>query len=174
MSADELLDLVDDHDGVIGTIWRSEVFERGLKHTRDINAFLVNSRGELWIPKRATHKTRWPGAFDMGVGGAVAAGETYEEAFRRETLEELNLDVDALPWREVGYFSPLNTGLSSFQRIYEVQTDAEPDFNRDDFSLGEWVTPRALLARIDAGEPAKGDLRELIELLYLKETAWSN
>lgn len=174
MSADELLDLVNDHDQVIGTIWRSDAFARGVKHTRGVNAFLVNRQGELWIPKRAMHKARWPGHLDMSVGGAVEQGESYEAAFQRETREELNIDIDTLPWREVGYFSPLDTGLSSFQRIYEVRSDAEPDHNRDDFSGGEWVAPRALLARIDAGEPAKGDLCELLELIYLKEAAWSN
>lgn len=174
MSADELLDLVDDQDQVIGSIWRSEAFERGIKHTRGVNAFLINSWGELWIPKRAMHKVRWPGRLDMSVGGAVERGESYEQAFRRETQEELNLDVNALPWRKVGYFSPLDTKLNSFQCIYEVASDAEPEYNQDDFSGGEWVTPRELLDRIEAGEPAKGDLRALLNLIYLKETAWSN
>lgn len=92
-STDELQDLVNDHDEVIGTVWRSEASRRGTVHTRDINAFLVNAAGQLWIPRRSLGKSRWPGAHDMGVAGAVAAWESYEAALHREAEEELNLDL---------------------------------------------------------------------------------
>lgn len=168
MSADELLDLVNDHDEVTATIWRSQAFNEGVVQTRGINAFLINSQGQLWIPRRSPNKPRWPGAFDMGVGGAVSAGESYEQALYREACEELNLDLTVLPWRELGYFSPMDTLLSSFQRVYEIRTDDVPDFNPDDYSGGEWMTPAELRERIEFGEPAKGDLLTLLDLLYLR------
>ena len=53
---DELLDLVDENDHVIGVMRRSEVYGKKLRNIRVINAFIVNSKGELWIPRRTAHK----------------------------------------------------------------------------------------------------------------------
>ena len=107
----------------------------------------------------------------MGVGGAVGAGESYEQALFREAKEELNLDLNVLPWRELGYFSPLDTLLTSFQRVYEIWTEVAPKFNPDDYSGGAWMTPAELRRRILSGEAAKGDLLPLLELLYLRDDA---
>ncbi|WP_288432495.1 NUDIX domain-containing protein, partial [uncultured Deinococcus sp.] len=111
-------DLVDEHDRVIGRVERDRAWRERLP-VRVVNAFLVNSRGELWIPRRTRTKKTFPDSLDLSVGGHVGAGETYEAAFRRETREELNLDVDTLPWREIAAFSPFGTGLSAFMRVYE-------------------------------------------------------
>ena len=98
----------------------------------------------------------------MGVGGTVGIGESYEQALYCEAQEELNLDLTVLPWRELGYFSPMDTLFGSFQRIYEIRTDDVPDFNPDDYSGGEWMTPAKLRWRTLEGEPAKGDRLALL------------
>ncbi len=161
----EWLDLVDEHDEVIGAVTRDEAWARRLP-VRGVNVFLVNPRGELWIPRRTPHKRMFPGCLDMSVGGHVERGESYGAAFRRETREELNLDVDTLPWRELGAFSPHGTGLNIFMRVYEIHTATDPPYNPEDFSGAEWLTPAALLARIAAGDPAKSDLAPLVRLCY--------
>ena len=80
----------------------------------------------------------------------------------REAREELNLDLTVLPWRELGYFIPMDALFSSFQRIYEIRPDDVPDFTLDDYSGGEWRTPAELRWRTLEGEPAKGDLLALL------------
>lgn len=162
--ADELLDLLDDAGKVIGVVWRSA--SDGVPFVRGVNAFLRNAAGELFIPRRAAHEARWPGALDFSVGGYMIAGESFEDAFVREAREELNLDVAALGWRVTGDFSPLDTGLSSFMRVYEVSFEGLPDLNPLDFSGGEWLTPGEVLGRVAAGERVKGDLIEVIERVY--------
>lgn len=167
MSA-EWLDLVDEQDRVVGRIDRADPALRW-ERVRVVNAFLRNSRGELWIPRRSPRKSLYPNALDVSVGGAVQSGETYEQAFRREAREELNLNVDSVQWREVAAFSPYQTTLSSFIRVYEICGEAEPDFNRDDITGGEWLMPEQVLSRIAAGEAAKGDLAELVRRCYGQE-----
>ncbi|WP_135228946.1 NUDIX hydrolase [Deinococcus fonticola] len=162
----EWLDLVNGHDEVVGRVTREEAWARRLP-VRVINAFLVNSCGELWIPRRTAHKAMFPDCLDMSVGGHVASGEDYLACFKRETREELNLNVDDVPWWEIAYFSPFDTPLSAFMRVYEIRTDEAPDFKRDDFSGACWRSPRQLLHNIAAGDPAKGDLAELIRRCYL-------
>ena len=161
----EWLDLVDEQDRVVDRIARADPALRW-ERVRVVNAFLRNARGELWIPRRSPHKSLYPNALDVSVGGAVQSGETYEQAFRRETREELNLDLDAVTWHEVAAFSPFQTTLSSFMRVYELRSDETPDFNRGDITGGEWMRPEQVLSRIAAGEAAKGDLAELVRRCY--------
>ncbi|MBB5233034.1 NUDIX hydrolase [Deinococcus budaensis] len=163
---DELLDLLDDAGKVRGVLWRSA--SEGVRHKRGVTAFLRNSRGEVFFPRRAAHKTRWPGALDFSVGGLVLAGETFEEGFRRETREELNLDPPDHPGRLLGEFSPWGTGLRCFTRVYEIRSDATPAFNPLDFSEGVWLAPGRVFALADAGEAVNGDLLEVLRLTYGK------
>lgn len=162
--ADELLDRLDDTGEVVGVIWRSE--SGGMPHVRGVNAFLRNAAGELFIPRRAPDKARWPNALDFSVGGYVVAGESFDGALAREAREELNLDVAALDGRVTAGFSPFATGLSSFMCVYEIPFEGTPDLNPRDFGGGEWLTPGAVLARAAAGEPVKGDLVGVIERVY--------
>ena len=161
----EWLDLVNERDEVVGRVTRAEAWQKRLP-VRVINAFLVNSRGELWIPRRTLSKTMFPGCLDMSVGGHVESGEDYLSCFKRETREELNLNVDALEWREIAAFSPFETNLSAFMRVYEIRSDTAPAYNPQDFSGGEWLRPTQLLSRIAFGDPAKGDLAELVRRCY--------
>lgn len=162
---DERLDLVNEHDEVIGQVRRSEAWAKRLP-VRVVNAFVRNSRGELWLPRR-TAKRNYPNCLDMSVGGHVESGEDYLTCFRRETREELNWDIDTLDWREIAAFSPFETSLSCFMRVYEIRSEAAPDFNRADFSEAFWLTPGQFLARVNEGEAVKGDLAELVRRCFL-------
>lgn len=162
---EEMLDFVDESDVVIGQVSRTEAWQRGLP-IRVVNAFLVNAAGMLWIPRRTQRKAMFASCLDVSVGGHVAAGESYIEAFQRETREGVNLDLAALTWREIAYFSPFDTTLSAFMRVYEISYQTTPTYNPDDFCESFWFEPQELERRIRAGEPAKGDLLELVQRIF--------
>lgn len=163
---DEYLVLVDDNDTVIGKKLRSEVYAEGMSNFRVINAFVVNTKGELWIPRRTAHKRLFPLCLDVSVGGHVESGESYEETFARETQEELNVDVTQAPHRLLGTLTPKSDGVSAFMHVYEMSLTEAPTYNPDDFTEYFWLTPAELMARIHAGEKAKGDLPKLVEKFY--------
>ncbi|KKP24832.1 MAG: NUDIX hydrolase [candidate division TM6 bacterium GW2011_GWF2_28_16] len=163
---DELLDLVDENDIVIATMWRAEVYAKKLSNFRAINAFLKNSKGEVWIPLRVTTKRVFPLHLDMSVGGHVSSGETYDQAFVREVQEEINLDVTKLSYKKIGLFVPHKHGVSAFQTVYEIDYEQDPDFNKNDFIKGQWMLPQDALQLILSGQKAKGDLPKLLHLVY--------
>lgn len=160
---DELLDLVDGNDRVIGQQKRSEIYRLGLTNFRVVNAFLVNQEDKLWIPRRSSEKSIFPLCLDISMGGHVLAGENYEEAFRRELREELDLGLDDIPWRLIGHLTPQKHGVSAFMKVYQIDNDRTPTYNEDDFVEFFWLTPQEVLKRIDSGDRAKDDLPKLIK-----------
>jgi isopentenyldiphosphate isomerase len=167
ISDDEYLDLVDEHDNVIGNKKRSEIYAEKLSNYRVINAFVMNSKGELWIPRRTANKKLYPLSLDISVGGHVATGENYEDALRREAYEELNINVDKFPKRLLGYLNPQNDNVSSFMKVYEIKMDTIPQYNKDDFVEYFYFTPHELYERLCFGESAKSDLLKLLMFFYL-------
>lgn len=163
---DEYLDLVDDSDGVIGRKLRSEVYSEGLSNFRVVNAFIENSKGEIWIPRRSANKRIFPLCLDMSMGGHVESGETYEDALRRESREELNIDTDIVGVRLLGHLSPGKNGVSAHMNVYGIKMEEAPDYNRDDFVEYFWLTPQKFFERIANGEKAKSDLPKLVKFFY--------
>jgi isopentenyldiphosphate isomerase len=163
---DEYLDLVDVNDKVVGKKLRSEVYAEKLTNFRVVNAFVINSEGRLWIPRRGPNKRIFPLCLDMSMGGHVESGEEYDTSFKRELAEELRIDADVTPWKVLGNLTS-EDGVSAFMRVYEIQYDAVPDFNTDDFVEYWWMTPEEVLEKIEGGEAAKGDLVKLVKRFYL-------
>jgi isopentenyldiphosphate isomerase len=165
---DEFLDLVDENDNVIGKKKRSEIYAQHLSNFRVVNAFIINSKGELWIPRRSTDKIIYPSCLDMSMGGHVESGESYEDALKREMREELNIDINKVDIRLLGYLTPQKDDVSAYGKIYEIKMDEVPDYNKSDFVEYFWLTPKALFKRIANGEKTKSDLPKLVKIFYEK------
>lgn len=86
----ELLDLVDELDHVIGQAARGDAYAHRLRH-RCVFVLVRDGHDRVFVHRRPTHKLLFPSRYDMFVGGAVAAGETCDEAARREATEELGV-----------------------------------------------------------------------------------
>ena len=55
---------------------------------------LCHAKGELYLQRRPDWKPIQPGKWDTAVGGHISYGETVEQAFRREVMEELGISVE--------------------------------------------------------------------------------
>ena len=96
MNADnnnELFPIVDEDGRVLGKILRGEAHDgRKVLHPV-VHLHLFNSKGELYLQRRPDWKPIQPGKWDTAVGGHVSYGETVEQAFQREVMEELGISV---------------------------------------------------------------------------------
>lgn len=165
---DELLDIVDQEDRVIGQMMRSEVYRNKMSNFRAINAFLINDEGQLWIPRRVASKKLFPLSLDASVAGHVGAGETYEQAFERELMEEIGLNLKNVTWKYIGPMTPYEHGTSAFIRLYVIYTNETPCYNPEDFFEYYWIHPRELLKRLTEGEKHKSDLPLMVKWLLLQ------
>ncbi len=163
---DELLDLVDEHDNVIGTINRMDyarIVSDNLGYLRASQFFLLNSEGKIYIPIRTAHKTIAPNGFDYTAGGHVGSGDTYEQAMIREAEEELGLDLSPNDLELVA--KVVEEGIRYINSIYVVRSNKTPILSPEDFVSGEWLPPAEVISKIDSGHPTKTSLRHAILLL---------
>src|SRR5579871_3127194 len=137
---EEILDLVDVNDHVIGQIPRSQAWNHPTGYIRVVSAFIENNCGQLWIPRRTATKKRFPLALDLSVSGCVANGESYEQALERESAEEINQILRATEQNLVAYLTPHKHGISSFMKVYRFISDTTPAYNTEDFCESYWLT----------------------------------
>jgi len=124
LSADELLDIVDEHDQVVGQAPRAEAYAHRLRH-RCVFVLARDAAGRVFVHRRTARKLVFPSLYDMFVGGVVGAGESYDEAALREAGEELGvLGLPApVPLVKFLYDTPEHTWWSA---VYEIRCEPPP------------------------------------------------
>jgi isopentenyldiphosphate isomerase len=91
--AEEIFDIVNERDEVVGQNTRREVHARGLWH-RAVHVLVFNARGEVFLQKRSMKKDIAAGKWDSSASGHLDSGEDYDACAVRELREELGLDLD--------------------------------------------------------------------------------
>src|SRR5438445_10229615 len=95
---EEIFDVVNERDEVIGRQTRDEVHRLGLMH-RAVHVLVFNSRRHIFLQKRSMKKDRQPGLWDSSASGHLDCGEDYDACAIREVSEELGLQLSATPER---------------------------------------------------------------------------
>lgn len=164
---DELLDLVNEQDQVVEQMLRSEVYGQKKCNFRVVNAFIVNDKEQLWIPRRTSSKRIFPLCLDASMGGHVMAGESYQSAFERELYEELGIQADQFEYEMIGSLNPYEHQTSAFMKVYVIKSQKVPEYNQQDFCEYFWMTPQELISRLSCGDKSKGDLPKIIEQFFI-------
>src|SRR5690349_22495761 len=96
--SEEIFDVVNELDEVVGKRQRSEVHRLGLMH-RAVHVLVFNARGEIFLQKRSMKKDRQAGLWDSSASGHVDSGEDYDACAVRELREEIGLVLTRPPER---------------------------------------------------------------------------
>ena len=136
-AGDELVDVVDEQDMVVGVASRRQMRAGRLRH-RTVFVIVRRSDGRLLVHRRAEWKDVWPGLWDLAAGGVVARGESYEEAARRELAEELG--IVAVPPEVLGRGEFDDPAVSELATIFEVTWDGPVRFADGEVVEARWVT----------------------------------
>lgn len=89
---DEVFDVVDAQDRVVGQGRRSEIHARGLLH-RAVHVLWLRGDGQLCLQRRSFRKDSCPGLISTSCAGHLDSGEDYHPAAVRELGEELDIRV---------------------------------------------------------------------------------
>jgi isopentenyldiphosphate isomerase len=139
---EEIFDVVNERDEVIGRAPRSEVHARGLLH-RSVHVLVFNSRGELFLQKRSMKKDRQPGVWDSSASGHLDSGEEYDACAVRELREEIGLSLAQAPERLFKLDACEETD-QEFVWVYRCESDGPFILHPDEIDEGGWFVPLAV------------------------------
>jgi isopentenyl-diphosphate Delta-isomerase len=147
---EEIFDVVNDRDEVIGQETRANVHRLRLKH-RAIHVLVFNQRGEVFLQKRSMQKDTAPGKWDSSASGHVDSGEDYDACAVRELREEIGLQADHTPVRLFKLDARAETG-QEFVWVYRLEAEGPVTLHPEEIETGGWFAPDAL-ARWMADRP---------------------
>lgn len=77
---------------MLGRVSRRDAVREGWLH-RVAVVVCHDRQGHILVHRRAEQVPRFPGHHEVGIGGAVGVGESYEQAAARELEEELGVSA---------------------------------------------------------------------------------
>jgi isopentenyl-diphosphate delta-isomerase type 1 len=137
--SEEVFDVVNERDEVIGRERRSEVHRRGLRH-RAVHVLVFNAHGKLFLQKRSVSKDTFPGTWDSSASGHLDTGEDYDACAMRELREEIGLNLAQPPERRFKLAASAATG-QEFVWVYRCRAEGPFTLHPDEIECGEWFTP---------------------------------
>jgi isopentenyl-diphosphate delta-isomerase len=147
--ADDIFDVVDETDRVIGRAPRREVHARKLNH-RATHILVHDDAGRVFLQRRSLTKDTFPGCWDSSCSGHVDTGENYETAARRELGEELGWHDTSLPLRPLLKLPTSETTGWEFIQIYALGPVSGPfTLHPEEIIDGRWLAPAEIIAWIE-------------------------
>ena len=146
-SVEEMFDVVDSSDCVIGCKTRSQVHAENLLH-RSVHALAINQQKKYFLQFRGPDRDCDPSVWDSSVGGHLHSGEDYDEAILRETQEELGITLDSVPEKLFKIDASPNTGYE-FCWVYRIFHEGPFKIDPNEAADGRWFTHRELEKKME-------------------------
>lgn len=108
-------DALDENGMLTGEVIQSgdkTALKDGVYHL-GVDIWIINSENKILIQRRSTKKENQPGKWAM-TGGSVIKGETSLEAIKRETMEELGIELDTSKARKIKHYRAGNVWLDEY------------------------------------------------------------
>jgi len=144
---DELLEVVNERNEVLGILPRGEVHRRRLAH-RACHIFLFNLGNELYLQKRSMAKREMPGFYDSSAAGHLQASESYEQCAARELQEELSVSADLV---RIGGLAASEKNAFEHVGLFVCRTGQVPTPNPAEIERGEFYSLGAIERWIGSG-----------------------
>jgi len=146
--ADELLDLVDENDDIVGEVWKHQAHGNPKLIHREVAIAVFNNKGEVLLQQRSNKKENDPGVWKTTAAGHVGRGEDPKDAVIREVSEELGIVVNPIFYKKI-FREQLEDGKISESRFFWiyyaiVDGDLEIKLDVDEVADARWVKVRQL------------------------------
>lgn len=158
-NTEERVDIVDEECTVLFSISKVDAHAKGLLH-RTVIAEIRDSKGNWVLVKQAADRQD-AGQYVSPVGGHVQAGETEEEALRREALEEVGFTdfKYKLVGRVIFNREVLGRKENHYFILYEIESDER-------LILGEEAVDFELFSTEELSRQLKNDPKKFGDAFY--------
>lgn len=137
-SPDEVVDVIDENDVVIGKSTRAEVNSNPNLLHRQIAILIFDENGKVLTQQRSRNKKNDPLVWIISVAGHVPSGMGYEEAAHMELREELGFDTDLTPYEKRTFKTP-NETLIATSFLGKFHKNAKVVFNKYEIETYRFV-----------------------------------
>jgi isopentenyl-diphosphate delta-isomerase len=149
--ADEILDLVNKKDQIIGEVWKSKANQDPRLIHREVVVIIYNNLHKVLFQKRSKLKKVNPGIWAETVAGHVGKGEKPLNAAHRELKEEVGFDTE-LKFFEKTLAQPSNESHFTYWYIGKFPEDARIKIEKDEVEKVSFLSPKELETLILSGE----------------------
>jgi len=144
---DEIFDIVDASDNVVGCAPRSLIHKNWLFH-RSVHAIVFDKSGKnILLQKRSMLKDSYPGYYTASCSGHVDSGEDYDTALLRETSEELGADMKISQFKKIGKIDACKDTGFEFAWVYTAVHEGPFEYPPHEVDSLEWM-PEAEFAKL--------------------------
>ncbi len=165
--SDEIFEIVDENNKVIGTAKRSECHGNPALIHRTVHVIVFHPDGRMLLQKRSMLKDIQPGKWDTAVGGHLMPGEDFEIAGRREMQEELG--VPATLTLKYLFDSKIRNNIESENtRVFSTVYEGPFNFPKDEIDDVKFWTVRELRKGMEGYSFTPNLVVELKKLFELK------
>lgn len=139
---DEIIDIVNENNEVVGRERRSLAHSRGLTH-RSVQVVLFDSEGRMFLQKRSASKEVCPLRWDLSAAEHLRAGEDYFRAAMRSLAEELGIHTKVTRIRDAHLqkyeYDEGRTKDYEFVELYRGLYDGEIHVNKSEIASAEFL-----------------------------------
>lgn len=157
--SDTLVILVDNDDNQIGVSEKMEAHRKALLH-RAVSVFIINSKGEWLLQRRALSKYHSNGLWTNTCCSHPYPNETSVDAANRRLIEEMGMKSQLNELFSFTYKEVLDNELTEYEldHVFIGISDENPKINLDEVMDWKYIN--------------FGDLKKDIELNPNKYTVW--
>ncbi|MCL3859729.1 isopentenyl-diphosphate Delta-isomerase [Actinotalea sp. K2] len=145
MGTPETVILLDEDGERIGTAPKADVHTHQTPLHLAFSCHVLNAAGQVLMTRRSLGKKTWPGVWTNSVCGHPAPGESFEDAIRRRSRDELGIEVTdiapAVP--DFRYRAVDASGIVENEvcPVFTARTTSEPVPHPDEVMDHAWVAP---------------------------------
>ena len=145
---DELFDIVDTQDHVIGQARRGAVHGNPSLIHRSVQVLVFDHSGRLLLQRRSRTKDLFPGYHCASASGHVAAGDDYARTAAREVSEELGVSLPLTYLGSAMVHAAIETEITA---IYLARSDGPFVFHPTETDGDAFITRTDIAAGCAAG-----------------------